>query len=79
MAHVFQTASELPHLPRPQGREALRRNTGHVQGLRKCEKGRINRFIGQLERAVMVGERNFCTTIDQWPALPLLGSCGGRP
>ena len=31
MAHVFQTASELPHLPRPQGREA-RSNLRQVGG-----------------------------------------------
>ncbi len=55
----------MAHLPRPQGRETLRRNARRVQGVRKCEQRCIHRFVGQLERAVMVSERNFCATIDQ--------------
>src|SRR6266705_1930994 len=61
----------LPHLARPQCREALRRNSCRVQGLYKFEERRIDRFIGQLERAVMVSEGSFCTTID--PCLHCLG------
>jgi hypothetical protein len=55
----------LPHLPRPQRCETLRRNARSVQGVRKCEARGAYRFIGELKSAVMMGERIFCATIDQ--------------
>jgi hypothetical protein len=47
-------------LPRPQRAETFWQNSGNLQGIGKRDERSIDRFIGQLERAVMVGERNLC-------------------
>src|SRR6202161_1406717 len=54
---------KLHHLAGPQGAGALGRNTGSLQGLGKREKRRLDRFIGELERAVMVRERKLGAAI----------------
>src|SRR6266446_520551 len=56
---------QLPHLSGPQRAEALRRNFGSPQGLGEREERGIERLVGQLEGAVMVGERDFGAAIDQ--------------
>jgi len=45
--------------------ETFWQNSGNLQGVGKRGERSIDRFIGQLERAVMVGERNLCAAIDQ--------------
>src|SRR5580704_5838006 len=54
---------KLHHLAGPQGAEALGRNAGSLQGLGKREGRRIDRFVGELERAVMVRQRQLGAAI----------------
>jgi hypothetical protein len=56
---------QLQHLPRPQRAEAFWRNSGDLQGVGKRNERLIDRFVGQLERAVMVGERSLGAAINQ--------------
>jgi hypothetical protein len=62
--HPLSRGSESPHLPRAQRSETLGRKPRCVQSVRKCKARRVNRFIGKLESAVMMGERNFRSTVD---------------
>jgi hypothetical protein len=48
----------LPHLARTQRAESLSRNSGNPQGVGERDERRIDRFVGELERAVMVAERS---------------------
>ena len=48
---------QLPHLARPQGAEPLRGNCGSRKSVRERNERRVDRFIGELERAVMMGQR----------------------
>src|SRR6202023_1652646 len=54
---------KLHHLAGPQGAEALGRNASNLQGLGKREERRIDRLVGELERAVMVRERQLRAAI----------------
>ena len=62
--NICPTGSEAPHLPRAERSETLGRNARCGQSVRKCKARRVNRFIGKLESAVVMGEPNFCSTID---------------
>jgi hypothetical protein len=57
--------SKLPYLSRPQCGKTIQRNACRAQGVRKRKQRRVNRFIGELERAVMMGQGNTSTAIDQ--------------
>src|SRR5580692_10834708 len=56
---------KLHHLAGPQGAEALGRNARSLQGFGKRGERRIDRFVGELERAVMVRERQLGAAIDK--------------
>src|SRR5580704_10846462 len=56
---------KLHHLAGLQGAEALGRNARSLQGFGKRGERRIDRFVGKLERAVMVRERLIGAAIDK--------------
>src|SRR5580700_10482167 len=60
---AFTRPLQLHHLAGPQGAEALGRNTGSLQAVGKRDERRIDRFVGELERAVMVRERQLGAAI----------------
>ena len=57
--------SQLPHLPRLQHAESLMRYTGRRQRLDERRARGVDRLVGQLERAVVMGERKLGAAIDQ--------------
>src|SRR6516165_11986636 len=56
---------DVPHLPGPQYAESLARNASRLQRIGECKGRRIDRFVGELEGAVMAGECGLGTAIEQ--------------
>ena len=63
------------------GRNARKRSAGIpaiASAHRRAHERRIDRLVGELERAVVMAERALRAAIDETPAPPPPGSCAGR-
>jgi hypothetical protein len=55
----------LDHLPRLQGHKFFPRNLGFIERLAQRGDRRVNRFVGELEGAVVIGQRLLRAAIGQ--------------